>query len=57
MMGLLQSCLHKRDAPFAFVAAIMTSLAEATMDFMVHDPTNADEHCKVGFGALWRMLN
>lgn len=46
-----------RDASFAFVAAIMNSVAEATMDFMVHDPAHADEHCKVGFDALWRMLN
>jgi AcrR family transcriptional regulator len=46
-----------RDTPFAFVAALMTSLAEATMDFMVHDPGNADQHCKVGFDALWRILN
>jgi hypothetical protein len=27
------------------------------MNFMIHDPINADEHCKVGFGALWRILN
>ena len=27
-----------RKAPMAFVAAIMNSLAEATMDFMVQDP-------------------
>jgi AcrR family transcriptional regulator len=43
-------------APMAFVAAIMNSLAEATMDFMVHDPKNAKKHCKVGFEALWRVL-
>jgi AcrR family transcriptional regulator len=45
-----------RKAPMAFVAAIMNSLAEATMDFMVQDPTDADKHCKVGFDALWRVL-
>ena len=45
-----------RDAPMGFVAAIMNSLAEATMDFMVQDPTNANKHCKVGFEALWRVL-
>ena len=45
-----------RDAPRGFVAAIMNSLAEATMDFMVQDATNADKHCKVGFDALWRVL-
>ena len=45
-----------REAPMAFVVAIMNSIADATMDFMVHDPTNADKHCKVGFDALWRVL-
>jgi AcrR family transcriptional regulator len=45
-----------RDAPMGFVVAIMSSLAEATMDFMVQDTTNADKHCKVGFDALWRVI-
>lgn len=45
-----------REAPFPFVAAIMNALAEATMDFMVRDPTHADQHSKAGFDALWRML-
>jgi len=43
-------------APMGFVVALMNSLAEATMDFMVHDPTNAKNHCKVGFDALWRVI-
>ena len=45
-----------RDAPIGFVVALMNSLAEATMDFMVNDPANADEHCQAGFDALCRML-
>jgi hypothetical protein len=45
-----------RDAPMEFVSAIMNSLAETTMDFMVNDPANADEHRRVGFEALCRML-
>lgn len=45
-----------KDAPMAFVAAMMNSMAETTMDFMLQDPKNADEHSKVGFNALWRML-
>jgi AcrR family transcriptional regulator len=45
-----------RKAPMSFVAAIINALAEATMDFMIHDPTNAKKHCKVGFDALWRVL-
>jgi hypothetical protein len=45
-----------RKVPMAFVAAIMNSLAEATMDFMINDPTHAKKHCKVGFDALWRVI-
>jgi hypothetical protein len=45
-----------RHAPFAFVSALMSSMAEATMDYMVQDPANADEHCRVGCEALWRIL-
>src|SRR5580698_3795384 len=38
-----------RSAPMGFVVAIINSLADATMDFMLHDPTHAKKHCKVGF--------
>ncbi len=46
-----------RDAPFPFVAALMNSVAETTMDFMTQDPADADRHAKAGFDALWRMLH
>ncbi len=46
-----------RHAPMGFVAAIMNSLADATMEFMAQDPANADEHSQVGFDALWRVLS
>jgi AcrR family transcriptional regulator len=45
-----------RDVPMGFVAAILNSLAEATMDFMVQDPAHAARHCEVGFDALWRVI-
>lgn len=45
-----------RDVPMGFVVSILNSLADATMDFMIHDPTNAKKHCKVGFEALWRVI-
>jgi AcrR family transcriptional regulator len=45
-----------KDAPMAFVAAMMNAIADTTMDFMLQDPKNADEHARVGFDALWRML-
>jgi AcrR family transcriptional regulator len=46
-----------QKAPMGFVVALMNSVADATMDFMTQDPANAKKHCKVGFDALWRMLN
>lgn len=45
-----------REAPMPFVLAIMNSLAETTMDFMVRNPSDADKHCQYGFEALWRII-
>jgi AcrR family transcriptional regulator len=45
-----------RNTPMGFVVAIMDSLADATMGFMIQDPSNAKKHCKVGFDALWRVI-
>jgi AcrR family transcriptional regulator len=53
--GRANGPVHK--ASMGFVVALMNSVAEATMDFMTRDPANAKKHCKVGFEALWRMLN
>lgn len=56
LMQLLRASGPMHNAPKAFVAAIMSSLAETTMDFMIHDPANAKKHSKVGFDALWRAV-
>ena len=45
-----------RDASLEFVVALMSALADTTVDFMIDDPANADTHCLVGFDAMWRML-
>ncbi|WP_210239830.1 TetR/AcrR family transcriptional regulator [Mesorhizobium sp. B4-1-1] len=45
-----------RDVPLGFVAALMGALAEATIDFIIRDPANADKHGKAGFEALWRIV-
>jgi AcrR family transcriptional regulator len=45
-----------RDAPIGFVVAIMNSLAEATMTFMAQDPVNAEQQCRIGFDAFWRVI-
>lgn len=46
-----------REAPMGFVAALMNSVAEATMDYMVQDARNGKKHCKAVFKALWRMMS
>ncbi|MGD1066280.1 MAG: TetR/AcrR family transcriptional regulator [Vulcanimicrobiaceae bacterium] len=45
-----------RASPLDFVAALMSGMADTTMDFMINDPANADKHCKTAFEAVWRML-
>jgi AcrR family transcriptional regulator len=45
-----------RKVPMSFVAALMNSVADATMDQMIEDPGHAKTHCKNGVEALWRML-
>ncbi len=45
-----------RDAPMRYVVAVMTALAEATVDYMAKEPADADRHCKTGFDALWRVI-
>jgi AcrR family transcriptional regulator len=46
-----------RDATLEFVLTLMSALADATIDSMLHDPANADAYCTVGFDALWRVLS
>ena len=45
-----------RAAPLGLVVALTSSLADATIDFMIRDPDNADEHRVAAFDAFWRML-
>ena len=45
-----------RDAPLGFVVGLMSALADATVDFMIRDPANADQHSRATFDALWRMI-
>ena len=57
--GMMERCRANgplRAAPLTFVAALMNSMAEATMDFMVSDPANAESHCKTGFDTFWRAV-
>ena len=45
-----------RDAPPGFVIALMSALADTTIDFMVSDPAHADAHAAIAFDALWRIV-
>lgn len=45
-----------RNQPPSFVGAILTSLAETSMDFMVRDPARADEYAASGFEAFWNAI-
>ena len=56
LMEQMRTSGSLRNASKGFAAAIMSSLAETTMDFMIHDPANAKKHCKVGFEILWRAI-
>lgn len=45
-----------RDAPLGLVVALMSGLAEATIDFMLHQPAQAEQHAEQAFEALWRIV-
>ena len=45
-----------REAPLGLVVSLMSALADATVDFMIRDPANADQHSRSTFDALWRMV-
>jgi AcrR family transcriptional regulator len=45
-----------RDAPLGLVVTLMSALADATIDYMIRDPANADKHSLAAFDAMWRMI-
>jgi AcrR family transcriptional regulator len=45
-----------KHAPLGFVLALMTSVAETTIDAIISDPSHADETRALAFDALWRMV-
>lgn len=45
-----------KNAPMSFVGALMNSLAETTMDFMITDPKQGKKHCQMGFETFWRAV-
>jgi AcrR family transcriptional regulator len=45
-----------QDAPLGYVLALMTAVAETTIDSMISDPADADAKRQLGFDAMWRIL-
>jgi AcrR family transcriptional regulator len=46
-----------RDAPQAFVGALVEAMATVTMDSMAQDAALADTRCADGFTAVWNALS
>ena len=57
LLQRVRSAGPMRKVPMSFVAALMNSVADATMDQMIQDPGHAKAHCNHGAEALWRMLS
>ena len=45
-----------KDHPPAFAAAIMSAMADTTMDFIVREPAQAKRYTKAGFNAFWKAV-
>jgi hypothetical protein len=45
-----------RRQPPAFVSAIMSAIADATMDFIAREPLQAKRYTKAGFDAFWKAV-
>jgi AcrR family transcriptional regulator len=45
-----------RRQPASFVAAVMTAIADATMDFIAREPARAQRYTEAGFDAFWKAV-
>ena len=45
-----------RDAPLGLLFGLLNAVADATVDFIIRDPANADTHSRMGFEAIWRII-
>ncbi len=45
-----------RDAPLMFVALLVNSVVDATIDYMTRYPANAEKHAAARFEALLRII-
>jgi AcrR family transcriptional regulator len=57
--GTLRECAAGgvlKDQSSAFIVAIMSAIAETTMEFISREPAHARRYTKVGFEAFWRAV-
>jgi hypothetical protein len=45
-----------KDRPPAFAGAIMSAIADTTMDFIAREPAQAKRYTKAGFDAFWKAV-
>ena len=45
-----------RHQPPAFVSAIVSAIADTTMDFIAREPAQAKRYTKAGFDAFWKAV-
>ncbi|MGF6768201.1 AcrR family transcriptional regulator [Paraburkholderia sp. GAS199] len=45
-----------RDEPLLFVGALINSMAEAAIEYIITDPANADARAIAAFDAVWRAI-
>ena len=45
-----------RHQPPAFASAIMSAIADTTMDFIAREPAQAKRYTKAGFDAFWKAV-
>jgi hypothetical protein len=45
-----------RHLPPAFATAIMSAIADTTMDFIAREPSQAKRYTKAGFDAFWKAV-
>jgi AcrR family transcriptional regulator len=57
--GMIRESLARgplKDQPPAFAAAILSAIAETTMDFIAREPARAQHYTKAGFEAYWKAV-
>jgi AcrR family transcriptional regulator len=57
--GMMRECAAggaMRRQPPSFVSAIMSAIADTTMDFIAREPTQEKRYTKAGFDAFWKAV-